>query len=344
MNSSILVTGGAGYIGSHVVKEILENSKEKITIIDNLSTGTIERVKELQKIAKDSSRVDFIEADLANFNLIEGIFKSRTFDEIIHFAASIVVPESVENPLKYYLNNTVNTTNLINLASKYGVGKFIFSSTAAVYGEPEEIPVKETTPTAPINPYGMSKLMSEQVLIDTAKANENFKYVILRYFNVAGADINGAKTIDEVAPRIGQSFPNATHLIKIASETALAKRDKMYIFGDDFDTKDGTGVRDYIHVDDLAQAHIEALKFLDSNPSDIFNCGYGHGFSVKEVIDVMKRVSGVDFAVETAPRRAGDPATLISDNSKIKSKMDWTPKYDDLDLICKSALEWERKV
>jgi UDP-glucose 4-epimerase len=281
---------------------------------------------------------------LANFALIEGVFKAKKFDAIMHFAASIVVPESVENPLKYYLNNTVNTTNLINLASKYGVEKFIFSSTAAVYGEPEEIPVKETTPTSPINPYGQSKLMSERVLIDTAKANSNFKYVILRYFNVAGADINGAKDLDTINPRIGQSFPNATHLIKIASETALGKRDKMYIFGDDFETKDGTGVRDYIHIDDLAIAHIKALDYLDSNPSDIFNCGYGHGFSVKEVIDVMREVSGVDFEVETAPRRDGDPALLISDNSKISSKMSWSPKYDDLRLICKSALEWERRV
>jgi len=344
VEDSILVTGGAGYIGSDVVKELLENSNSKITIIDNLSTSSIKRVQTLKEIAKDEKRVSFIKADLANFDLIEGIFKAKKFDAIIHFAASIVVPESVQNPLKYYLNNTVNTTNLINLATKYDVGKFIFSSTAAVYGEPSEIPVKETTLTSPINPYGESKLMSEKILRDTAAANRDFKYVILRYFNVAGADMNGAKTLQEINPRIGQSFPNATHLIKVAAETALGKRDKMYIFGDDFDTKDGTGVRDYIHVDDLASAHIEALSYLDSNESDIFNCGYGHGFSVKEVIDVMKEVSGVDFAVEVAPRRAGDPAILISDNSKIKSKMDWSPKYDDLRLICKSALEWEKKV
>lgn len=344
MSSSILITGGAGYIGSHVAKEILENSKKRVIIIDNLSTGTAKRIKTLKEIAKDSSRVEFIEADLSNFNMIEGVFKAKKIDAIIHFAASIVVPESVQNPLKYYMNNTVNTTNLINLANRYGVKRFIFSSTAAVYGEPDEVPVKETTSTAPINPYGYSKLMSEQILKDSAKANENFKYVILRYFNVAGADMNGAKDLNSINPRIGQSFPDATHLIKIASETALGKREKVYIFGDDFDTKDGTGIRDYIHVDDLAQAHIEALKYLKTHQSDIFNCGYGHGFSVKEVINVMKEVSGVDFPVEIAPRRAGDPAILISDNSKIKSKMNWNPKYDDLRLICKSALEWEKKI
>ncbi len=344
MSGSILITGGAGYIGSHVVKEIVENSSSRVIIIDNLSTGTKERVEKLREIAKDESRVDFIELDLADFSMVEGVFKAREFSAIIHLAASIIVPESVENPLKYYLNNTVNTTNLINLASKYGVEKFIFSSTAAVYGEPDEVPVKETTKTAPINPYGRSKLMSEQVLIDTAKANSNFKYVILRYFNVAGADMNGAKSLESINPRIGQSFPNATNLIKVVAETAVGKRDKIYIFGDDFETKDGTGIRDYIHVDDLAQAHIKALEFLDENRSEIFNCGYGHGFSVKEVIDMVKRVSGVDFAVETAPRRENDPAISISDNSKIKSKMDWQPKYDNLELICKSALEWEKKV
>jgi len=344
VSESILITGGAGYIGSHVAKEILENSNKNITIIDNLSTGTKKRIEKLKEISKNASRIKFIEADLANFNMIEGIFKTEKFDSIIHFAASIVVPESVKNPLKYYLNNTVNTTNLINLANKYGINKFIFSSTAAVYGEPSEIPVKETTSTAPINPYGMSKLMSEQILQDSAKANKNFKYIILRYFNVAGADMNGARSLEEIDPRIGQSFPNATHLIKIAAETALGKREKMYIFGDDFDTKDGTGIRDYIHVDDLATAHIEALDYLEKNESDIFNCGYGNGFSVKEVIDVMKEVSKVDFKVEIAPRRAGDPAILIAQNEKIKSKMNWKPKYNDLRLICKSALEWERKI
>ncbi len=329
----ILVTGGAGYIGSHVVKQLLENTEHNVTIIDNLSTGLIRTVDTLKTISAD--RLKFLHSDLKNFSEIEGIIKSHKFDAIIHFAASIVVPESVENPLKYYLNNTVNTTNLINLAVKYGINRFIFSSTAAVYGEPEEIPVRETTPTKPINPYGMSKLMSETVLQDSAAAYKDFTYIILRYFNVAGADTK---------IRIGQSFPNATHLIKVAAETAVGKRDKMYIFGEDYPTKDGTCIRDYIHVDDLADAHLKALEYLEKNSSDIFNCGYGYGYSVKEVIDTMKKVSGIDFKVEKAGRRAGDPATLIADNTKIKDVMKWSPKYNDLELICKTALEWEKRL
>ena len=343
-SQSILVTGGAGYIGSHVVKQLLEKSDADITIIDNLSTGTRGRIDALEAISPQSGRIDFIEADLADFSMIEGVFKAKKFDALIHFAASIVVPESVEKPLKYYMNNTVNTTNLVRLLNEYGVNRMIFSSTAAVYGEPDEVPVKESTKTAPINPYGTSKLMSESIIKDAAAANSEFKFAILRYFNVAGADMNGAETISEIAPRIGQSFPNATHLIKIAAETALGKRDKMYIFGEDFDTHDGTGIRDYIHVDDLADAHLEALDYLENGDSDIFNVGYGHGYSVKEVIEVMKDVSGEDFRVESAPRRAGDPAVLVSDNTKICEMMGWRPKFDDLAKICKSALEWEKKI
>lgn len=334
----ILITGGAGYIGSHTAKQLIENRECDITIIDNLSTGVISAIETLKNIHKEAGNrgeFDFIQADLKDFGVIEGIFKAKKFDAVIHFAASIVVPESVKNPIKYYMNNTVNTTNLIKLAVENGVKKFIFSSTAAVYGEPEEIPVKETTPTNPINPYGMSKLMSEIVLRDTAKAHPDFKYVILRYFNVAGAD---AKI------RLGQSFPDATHLIKVAAETAVGKRDKMYIFGTDYPTPDGTGIRDYIHVDDLADAHILALDYLDNNDSDIFNCGYGRGYSVKEVIQTMKKVSGVDFQVQVAPRRKGDPSILIADNTKIKEKMGFKPRYDNLEFICKTALEWERKL
>lgn len=334
----ILITGGAGYIGSHTAKQLIENRECDITIIDNLSTGVISAIETLKNIHKEAGNrgeFDFIQADLKDFGVIEGIFKAKKFDAVIHFAASIVVPESVKNPIKYYMNNTVNTTNLIKLAVENGVKKFIFSSTAAVYGEPEEIPVKETTPTNPINPYGMSKLMSEIVLRDTANAHPDFKYVILRYFNVAGAD---AKI------RLGQSFPDATHLIKVAAETAVGKRDKMYIFGTDYPTPDGTGIRDYIHVDDLADAHILALDYLDNNDSDIFNCGYGRGYSVKEVIQTMKKVSGVDFQVQVAPRREGDPSILIADNTKIKEKMGFKPKYDNLEFICKTALEWERKL
>ena len=306
---NILITGGAGYIGSHVAKLLLENSNHNITILDSLITGfedTIDTLKEIRDL-------EFIRADLSNWDEIRGIFKAKKFDAIIHFAASLVVPESVENPLKYYLNNTANTAHLVKVASENGVRKFIFSSTAAVYGEPDVSEVgsgvKETFPTKPINPYGYSKLFSEQIIQDTAKANSNFKYVILRYFNVAGASPD---------LKIGQKTKDATHLIKVASECAVGKREKMYIFGTDYPTPDGTGIRDFIHVMDLADAHIKALDYLDENESDIFNCGYGKGSSVKEVIDTMKKVSGVDFKVEVAPRREGDPAMLIANSDKIK--------------------------
>jgi UDP-glucose 4-epimerase len=331
---NILVTGGAGYIGSHVVKQLLETTQHHVSILDNLSTGHQKTVDTLQEIA--TNRMTFIYEDLANFKAVEEILSQNDFDAVIHFAASIVVPESVENPLKYYMNNTVNTTNLIRLCHEYKINKFIFSSTAAVYGEPDEIQVKETTPTLPINPYGMSKLMSERVIQDSAAANSDFNFVIFRYFNVAGADIHN---------RIGQSFPNATHLIKVAAQTATAQRDTMYIFGEDYDTPDGTCIRDYIHVDDLALAHLMALDYLqETKQNNIFNCGYGHGFSVKEVIETVKQVSGVNFNVIMDERRAGDPATLISDNSKITSVMKWKPKYDDLKIICKTALQWEESI
>ena len=338
----ILVTGGAGYIGSHVVKLLLENSDHQITILDNLVTGFQKTIDTLMVIAKENSvNLNFIQEDLSDFSKIESIMKENRFDAIIHFAASLVVPESVENPLKYYLNNTANTANLIKCATENGVKKFIFSSTAATYGEPDatvvnlETGLKESDPTEPINPYGMSKLMSERVLKDTAFANDDFKYAALRYFNVAGSDPDG---------RIGQSTENATLLIKVAAETATGKREKMYIFGEDYPTPDGTGIRDYIHVVDLAQAHIEALAYLEEHESDVFNVGYSRGFSVKEVIDTMKKVSGVDFTVEIKERRAGDPAILISDNTKIKNAMQWQPKYDDLEVICQTTLEWEKKI
>lgn len=338
----ILVTGGAGYIGSHVVKLLLENSDHEITILDNLVTGFQKTVDTLEIIAKENSvNLNFMEEDLSNFNKIEEIMSENHFDAIIHFAASLVVPESVENPLKYYLNNTANTANLIKWATQNGVTKFIFSSTAATYGEPDatvvnlETGLKESDPTDPINPYGMSKLMSERVLKDTAFAYDDFKYAALRYFNVAGSDPDG---------RIGQSTENATLLIKVAAEAATGKREKMFIFGDDYPTPDGTGIRDYIHVVDLAQAHIEALAYLEDHQSDVFNVGYSRGFSVKEVIDTMKKVSGVDFTVEIKERRAGDPAILISDNTKIKNAMHWKPRYDDLEVICQTTLEWEKKI
>ena len=333
----ILITGAAGYIGSHVVKQLLEETNYEIIIIDNLCTGFENTIKTLNSLDTSNERIKFYNQDLSIWNEVEEVFKENDIKEIIHFAASLVVPESVELPLKYYLNNTANTSNLVSLAVKYGVKKFIFSSTAATYGEPDKkfIPVNETCPTSPINPYGNSKLFSESVIKDTAFANDDFKFVILRYFNVAGADVE---------EKIGQSTLNATHLIKVAAEAALRKREKMAIFGDDYDTEDGTCIRDYIHVQDLADAHLKALEYLESNPSDTFNCGYGYGYSVKEVIETMKKVSGVDFQVDIVPRRAGDPSTLISDNTKIKTKMNWVPKYNDLELICKTALEWEKKI
>ncbi|BCD60561.1 UDP-glucose 4-epimerase [Nitratiruptor sp. YY08-14] len=280
----------------------------------------------------------FERLDLSDWDALHIFMQKNRFDAIIHFAAALIVPESVENPLKYYLNNTANTANLIQEAMENGVKKFIFSSTAAVYGEPECVPmggIKEEAPTYPINPYGQSKLMSEQILKDTANAYSDFKYVALRYFNVAGADIEG---------KIGQSTKDATHLIKVAAEAALGKREKMYIFGDDYPTPDGSCIRDYIHVDDLSQAHLDALEYLDKEKSDVFNVGYGRGYSVKEVIEMMKKVSGVDFPVEITGRRAGDPAILIANSQKIQQKMGWKPKYDDLELICKTALEWEKKL
>ena len=333
---NILVTGGAGYIGSHVVKQLSKDDNVKVTILDNLCGGGFDSISVLKTMFEDPSRFEFIDLDLSNFDAVEEVFTSHHFDAIIHFAAHLQVGESVEKPLKYYMNNTVNTTNLIEMSIKYNINKFVFSSTAAVYGEPDEVPIKETTTKAPINPYGMSKLMSETVLQDTADAYDDFKYVILRYFNVAGADIEG---------KIGECHEPETHLVPLIIKAALGKRDKIMMFGDDYDTPDGSCIRDYVHVEDLADAHIKALSYLEEkNMSNIFNCGYGHGFSVKEVIDTVKEVSGVDFKVEIAPRREGDPAVLVSDNTKIKTEMKWSPKFDDIKLICQTALEWEKKI
>ncbi len=291
----VLVTGGAGYIGSHVVKMLGETGNHDIVTVDNLSTGRRDAVLYGK----------LVEMDLSDFSGVDALFEKEGFEAVIHFAAKIVVPESVSNPLLYYMNNTVNTTNLIKCCLKHGVNRFIFSSTAAVYGEPATGIVTENTDTVPINPYGMSKLMSEQILKDAGFAHTDFKFVILRYFNVAGADPDGS---------LGQNFPDATHLIKVACRTALGKRESLSVFGTDYNTPDGTGVRDYIHVSDLSSAHISALNYLDSGGrSEIFNCGYGEGSSVLEVIESVKKVSGTDFKVEIVPRRAGDPAKLIAE-------------------------------
>ena len=327
----ILITGGAGYIGSHVAKALLEANRHDVVILDNLCKGSMRAIEALRNIGE----FEFVQESLENTPAIEKLFKREKFDAIIHFAAFVEVFESTQNPLKYYLNNTANAMNLIALANKYGVKDFIFSSTAATYGEPDIPQVSEETPQNPINPYGRSKLMVEWVLKDAAAANPNFKYGILRYFNVAGAASDGT---------IGQNYPNATHLIKVATQTIVGKRDKMSIFGDDYDTKDGTCIRDYIHVEDLASAHLAVLDYLQSGESAVFNVGYGTGFSVKEVVNEAKKVSGVDFKVQIAPRRAGDPACLISNADKIRTKTSWHPEHESLDEIILSALNWEKKL
>lgn len=308
----------------------MEENKHEITIIDNFVKGSEKAIDALRKI----SEFEFIQTDLENISKIEEVFATHKFDAVIHFAAYIEVFESTQKPLKYYLNNTANAMNLIALCEKYGVGKFIFSSTAATYGEPETSQVTEQSLQNPINPYGKSKLMTEWVLKDAALANPNFKYAILRYFNVAGASSDGL---------LGQNYPNATHLIKVATQTILGKREKMVIFGDDYDTKDGSCIRDYIHIEDLASAHLSVLRYLQNNDSNIFNVGYGTGFSVKEVVAAAKEVSGVDFKVEIGARREGDPACLIANSDKLKTLTDWKPVKNDLKLIIKSALEWEKK-
>jgi UDP-glucose 4-epimerase len=330
---NILITGAAGYIGSHVAKQFLETTLNNITIIDNFKTGFENTIVTLKSFGK----INFINQDLSDWNKVDKIFKDNSFDVVIHFAASLLVGESVTNPVKYYINNTCNSANLINMCNKYYVNKFIFSSTAAVYGEPDinKMPLKEEELTNPINPYGSSKLFTEQIIKDNAVANKDFKYVILRYFNVAGA---------EESLQIGECHDPETHLIPLVVKTALGKREKIMIFGDDYGTKDGTCIRDYIHVDDLASAHLASLEYLNNNDSNIFNCGYGHGFSVKEVINTIKKVSGINFKVEVSSRRDGDPAILVADNKKILKLTNWKPKYDNLEFICKTALEWEKKL
>lgn len=331
-----LFTGAAGYIGSHSAHYFLKHSDCKIVIFDNLSTGFLQNIAFLQD--KFPNRVEFIKGDLGNEKALCALFSRFEFSAIIHFAASLIVSESVQQPLKYFKNNVANTTNLLQIAQQFNVNYFLFSSTAAVYGEPtSKENIKESAPKIPINPYGESKLMIEKILQALEVANPQFKSVILRYFNVAGA------LMDDTT--LGQRTKNATHLIKVACECACGKRKKMQIFGEDYATDDGTCVRDYIHIDDLASAHFWALKkLIECNVSEIYNVGYGKGFSVKEVINCVKKVSGKDFLVESAPRREGDPSVLVSDNQKILTHTQWKPKYDDLETICKSAYLWEKSL
>lgn len=317
----VLVTGGAGYIGSHVVKQLGEAGHD-IVVYDNLSTGYEWAV----------TYGELVVGDLADTDKLDSVFAKHNFEAVLHFAAHIVVPESVENPLKYYRNNTRNTLNLLGIIEKYKTPYMVFSSTAAVYGMPDEKVLTEDMPLAPINPYGASKMMSEQMIRDLSFAS-NLKHVILRYFNVAGADLQS---------RIGQATPEATHLIKVACECANGARPGMKVFGTDYETRDGTCIRDYIHVDDLAKAHVMALDYMaKGGNSETLNCGYGRGFTVKEVIDVVKEKSGKDFDVEEVARRAGDPDALMADNTRIKETLGWSPDNDDLGVIVQSALDWE---
>jgi UDP-glucose 4-epimerase len=321
----VLVTGGAGYIGSHMVLELVGRGEET-HVVDNLSTGFRWAVaKEAGLAVGNAGDEDFV----------SGLIEKHGIDAIIHFAGSIVVPESIRDPLGYYLNNTVNSRSLLAAAVRGGVKHFIFSSTAAVYGIPAMSPVDEDMPLAPISPYGASKMMTETMLRDTAAAH-GLSFAALRYFNVAGADPEG---------RTGQSTPEATHLIKVAAQAALGQRPRLDIFGTDYDTPDGTCIRDYIHVSDLVAAHSAALDHLrGSGRSLTVNCGYGRGYSVREVIEAVKRISGVDFAVNEAARRDGDPPQLVAANRRILETLSWTPRHDDLDFIVRTALNWERKL
>jgi UDP-glucose 4-epimerase len=322
---TVLVTGGAGYIGSHMVLALLD-AGERVVVLDNLTTGFDWAVPE---------GVPLVIGETGDQACVAALIAEHGVDAIVHFAASIVVPDSVADPLGYYRNNTVNSRALIETAVKGGVRHFIFSSTAAVYGNPERVPVREDDPTVPMSPYGSSKLMTEIMLRD-AGAAYGLRHVILRYFNVAGAD---------PLCRTGQSTKGATHLIKVAVETALGRRRKMDVFGTDYPTPDGTCVRDYIHVSDLVRAHSDALAYLrGGGAAATFNCGYGRGFSVREVIETVKRVSGTDFKVELADRRPGDPAQIVAASERIRSTLKWQPHFDDLDTIVTHALAWDRKL
>ena len=320
----ILVTGGAGYIGSHVVRQLGE-AGYPVVVLDNLSTGFEDAV----------IHGDLVIGDTGDRELVSRLLQQYAVDAVMHFAAHTIVPESVADPLKYYANNTGSTRNLLSCCQQHGVKRFIFSSTAAVYGIPEETEITEDTTVSPINPYGLSKLMSEWMLRDLAAATD-LRYVALRYFNVAGSDPAG---------RIGQSTKQATLLVKVACEAVVGKRDHVAIFGTDYPTPDGTGVRDYIHVEDLASAHLKALDYLDGGgDSQTLNVGYGHGYSVREVLDMVERVADLKLDIREQPRRAGDPPTLIAAATRIRELLGWQPEYDDLKVIVETSLNWERKL
>ncbi|MDH5178757.1 MAG: UDP-glucose 4-epimerase GalE [Gammaproteobacteria bacterium] len=321
--SSILVTGGAGYIGSHVVRQLGE-AGENIVVLDNLTTGFADAVLYGKLVVGDTGDKE----------LVSAIMQEHQVETVIHFAAHTIVPESVADPMKYYRNNTCSSRNLLECCQQHGVKHFIFSSTAAVYGIPQDGLAREDAQLAPINPYGTSKLMTEWMLRDLSVASD-LTHVALRYFNVAGSDPQG---------RIGQNTPKATLLIKVACEAAVGKRDSIAIYGTDYPTPDGTGIRDYIHVEDLASAHVKALAYLrKGGTSTTLNCGYGHGISVREVLDMVQKVNGAQLNIREEARRAGDPPTLIAGADRIQQLLDWKPQYDDLEFIVKTSLDWERK-
>ncbi|MEO1201374.1 MAG: UDP-glucose 4-epimerase GalE [Pseudomonadota bacterium] len=320
----ILVTGGAGYIGSHVV-QMLGANDENVVTLDNLSSGFEAAV----------TSGELVVGDTGDSALLDELFERHAFDTVMHFAANTVVPESVADPLKYYRNNTCNSRTLLDASQRHGVEHFVFSSTAAVYGIPDGGRASEDSTPAPINPYGTSKLMTEWMLRDLATAGGP-RHVILRYFNVAGCDPGGA---------IGQSTPKATLLVKVACEAAVGKRPSVSIFGTDYPTPDGTGLRDYIHVSDLARAHVDALAYLrDGGASTTMNCGYGHGYSVREVLEAVQAANGAPLAIREVERRAGDPPELVAVADRIQATLDWTPRFDDLDAIVRTSLEWERRI
>ena len=325
---NILVTGGAGYIGSHTSRQLIE-AGYSVTVVDNLYSGHRWAIPD---------EATFIEGDVGDHPLMESVLKERKINAVVHFAGHIVVPESVSDPLKYYSNNALNSGRLIAACQEAGVEHFVFSSTAATYGAPQVTPIDEQVRTEPINPYGRTKLITEWMLEDIAHAANRspFRYIALRYFNVAGASLDTT---------LGQATPEATHLIKVACEAATGQRESITIFGTDYETDDGTCIRDYIHVEDLAGAHLNALTWLlKGGDSQVLNCGYGHGYSVREVIETVKAVSGVDFEVVEGSRRAGDPPELIADSSRIRERLGWTPNLDNLEIICRTAWKWEQKL